>query len=79
VLVAATAGASAGVAVVAFTVMPWPVGFVVLPILAAWSLLLSALLVPGGWKRRANVLALTAAAAVVLGAALLGLLSLLGP
>lgn len=74
----AIAGASAGVAVVAFAVIPWPAGFIAVPVLAAWAVVLSALTTPGRGRRPARLLVVTAATAIVLGGLVLGLLWLVG-
>ena len=73
------AGASAGIAVVAFLVIPWPGDLVVVPLLAAWALVLSALSGAHGWKRRGHLLLLVAASALVLGGLALGVLAALLP
>ena len=75
---AAVAGASAGVAVMAFAAMPWPAGLVAVPVLAAWAVVLSAATSPSGWRRPQRILLITAATAIVLGGLLLTLLWLIG-
>jgi hypothetical protein len=74
---ALAAGASAGVAVVAFLDSPWPWGLLAMPALVVWALLLSAMSGPGGWRRPGNALLLVGLTAVALGAVAIGLLALL--
>jgi hypothetical protein len=73
------AGASAGIAVVVFLVIPWPLDLVVLPSLAGWALLLSGLSGPDGWQRPGRILLLVGISALVLGSLAMGGLALLGP
>ena len=73
------AGASAGIAVVAFLVIPWPGDLVVVPLLAAWALVLSALSGPDGWKRPGRVLLLVGICALGLGGLAIAVLAVLVP
>jgi hypothetical protein len=73
------AGASAGIAVVAFLVIPWPGGLVVVPFLAAWALALSALSGPDGWKRPWRMLLLVGVCALSLGGLASAALAVLVP
>jgi hypothetical protein len=78
-LVVALVGASAGVAVIAFLVLPWAKGISVIPALAAWVLVVSARSRPGGWKHAVPILLLAGVTAIALGALLVVLLSAYGP
>jgi hypothetical protein len=71
---AAIAGASAGVAVVAFAAMPWPAGLIAVPVLAGWAVVLSAATSPYGWRRPQRILVIAGATAIVLGGLLLTVL-----
>ena len=73
------AGASAGIAVVAFLVVPWPADLVVLPLVAAWAMVLSALSGPDGWRRPGRVPLLVAASALGLGGVAIAALTVLLP
>lgn len=73
--VAAAAGASAAIFVVAFMVLPWPSDLLAIPGLVAWSLVLSALHGSQAWKQSWQILALLSFCAVVLGGAMTFLLS----
>jgi hypothetical protein len=79
VALAVAAGLSAGIAVAAFLTLVWPADLVVLPVLAAWALILSALSAPQGWKRPGPVLLLVAISAFGVGSLAVGVLALLGP
>ena len=68
------AGASGGVFVVAFMVIPWPSDLLVVPALLVWSLLLSGFCPPKRWKQPGPVVALLGFCALVLGGVLGGLL-----
>jgi hypothetical protein len=75
--VAWVAGASAAVSVIAFMVMPWPWGLLVIPALLVWSLPVSAFCAPMGRKRPGRVLALLGFCALVLGGVVGGLLHMI--
>jgi hypothetical protein len=70
------AGTSTAAFVVAFMVIPWPTDLLVVPALLVWSLLLSGLLAPAGWKQPRPVLALVGLCALVLGSVMTALVSL---
>ena len=73
------AGVSAGLAVVAFLVMPWPGDLVVLLLLAAWARILSAASGPDGCKRPSRVLLLVGVSALGLGGLAIAALAVLLP
>jgi hypothetical protein len=73
------AGASGGIAVVAFLALPWPGDLAVLPLLAVWALVLSALSDPPGRRRPSRLLLLVGASAVGLGGVAIAALAVLLP